>query len=256
MGVRKLYVLPGGYITLDKGILTYETDMGEKVLIPVCTYLIVTDEGNILVDTGLNPDGVEKPEVAWGERAKFVVPKITKEDSILNRLLEIGFKPEDIDIVVNSHLHFDHTGGNRFFTNASFIVQKDEFRYALFPDNYRKGSYIRNHFDHPLKYDLIEGDKEIVSGVSVLETAGHTPGHQSIIVSLKRSGTVVLPIDAIYMKENIERDIPAGNTWNSVLAMKSMHRLMHVVRREMGSFIFGHDPGFWGSIKKAPDFYD
>ena len=76
-----------------------------------------------------------------------------------------------------------------------------------------------------------------------------------MIVSLPESGTVVLTADSIYMRENIEKDIPAGNCWDPVQAMESMHRLIHIAKREKGRLIMGHDPDAWSTWKPSPYCY-
>jgi len=255
MAVKGLYLFPSGVLELDKGVITYRVDMGKKVKIPVIAALVKTDDGNILFDTGLNPEGLVDPIKAWGERAAGVVAEFKKEDDIRNRLKELGLTTDDIRFVVNSHFHWDHTGGNQFFTKSKFIVQKAEYRFAYYPDDFVAAAYLKNHFDHPLDYQLIEGDMELVPGVSLVVTYGHTPGSQSMVVSLPESGTVVLTADAIYTKENIEKNIPAGNCWDPRQAMVSMHRLVHIAKREKGQLFITHDPDAWNTLKPSPYCY-
>jgi N-acyl homoserine lactone hydrolase len=114
---------------------------------------------------------------------------------------------------------------------------------------------MKNHFDYPLDYQLIEGDMELVPGVSLVTVPGHTPGLQAMIVTLPESGTVVLTGDSIYTRENIEKDIPAGNCWNIVQCMESMHRLIHIAKREKGRLIIMHDPEAWDTWKPSPYCY-
>lgn len=256
MGAKALYLLPCGELELDKSIITYRVDMGKMVRIPVIAALIETDEGWILFDTGLNPLGLEEPVATWGERASKVVYSFNAEDDIRNRLKDLGLTPNDIKIVVNSHLHWDHTGGNQFFKKSTFIVQKAEYRFAFYPDTFASGAYLKNHFDHPLKYELIEGDSVLVPGVSLVVTQGHTPGSQSMIVDLPKFGTVILTADAIYTKENIEKNIPAGNCWNPEQAMMSMARLINISKRENAKLFITHDPDAWDELKASPYYYE
>ena len=255
MSVKSLYMLPGGMLELDKGVITYRVDSGKKVKIPVIMTLVETSDGNILFDTGLNPDGLFDPLGAWGERAAKIVSKFDPEDDVRYRLKELGLKTDDIRYVVNSHLHYDHTGGNRFFTKSKFIVQKAEYRFAHYPDDFAAAAYLKDHFDRPLDYQLIEGDRELLPGVSLVTTYGHTPGSQSMVVSLPESGTVILPGDAIYCEENIEKNIPAGNCWDPGQAMLSMHRLIHIAKRENGELFITHDPNAWKKLKPSPQCY-
>ena len=256
MGVNGMYLLGAGLLEVDKGILTYRVDMGKKTRIPVMMVLLRTDDGDILFDTGLNPHGLKDPLNTWGERSPAIF-KFSPEDDVRNRLKELDLKTDDIKYVVISHFHWDHTGGMQFFTKSKFIVQKAEYRFAYHPDSFLESSrvYLKKDFDHPLDYELIEGDMELVPGVSLVTAYGHTPGHQAMIVSLPDSGTVVLTGDAIYSRENIEKDIPGGNSWNPVQAMESMHRLIHLAKREKGRLIMWHDPDVWSIWKPSPYCY-
>jgi N-acyl homoserine lactone hydrolase len=252
--VKGLYLLPGGTLELDKSIIMYRTDMGKKVRIPVVVSLVETSEGSVLFDTGLNPKGLLDPSGTWGEKAPLVV-EFTAADDVRNRLKELGIKPEDVSYVVNSHLHYDHTGGNQYFPKAKFIVQKAEYRFALLPDDFAAGAYMRDHFDHPYDYRFIEGDHELLPGITLLFSPGHTPGSQAMLVRLPESGNVCLTGDVVYCLENIGRNLPAGNCWDPGQAMMSMKRLTQLAKRENAALFITHQPGIWERLKPAPYCY-
>lgn len=254
MSVKGLYFFPGGTLELDKSIITHRTDIGKMIKIPVVIPLVETTDGFVLFDTGLHPKGLGDPLGTWGEKASLVT-EFGEEDDIRNRLRQIGLKPADIAYVVNSHLHYDHTGGNQFFPNAKFIVQKAEYRFALFPDHFAASSYMQNHFDFPFEYRLIEGDCELLPGVFLLFTPGHTPGSQAMALRLPEAGTVVLTGDVFYSTENVEKNIPAGNSWNTGQAMLSMNRVVEFCKREEGRLFITHDPNFWNTSETFPYCY-
>lgn len=112
MAVRKLLVLPGGFLEHDKGVVI--AGSSGTIVAPLPAYLIETDEGRILYDSGVDPDVVEDPKATWKGLLKLFRPNITPADHIVNRQKEIGLTPDDIDYVVQSHLHFDHEGAYGF----------------------------------------------------------------------------------------------------------------------------------------------
>src|SRR5439155_23294048 len=97
----------------------------ELIDIPVWSALLRTPEGLIVFDTGLHPVHVERPDATYGANPKMRVT-MTGDDAIVARLARLGVKPDDVAIVVNSHLHFDHAGNNRAFPNATSVVQGDQ----------------------------------------------------------------------------------------------------------------------------------
>ncbi|HEV8230359.1 MAG TPA: N-acyl homoserine lactonase family protein, partial [Candidatus Limnocylindria bacterium] len=177
----------------------------ERVLAPVWSALLRTPEGNVLFDTGLHPVHVDRPDATFGPQSGLTVV-MRREDAIVARLASIGVKPEDIAIVVNSHLHFDHAGNNGAFPRATFVVQGEHLAFAKGKPNF-PGVY----WDiAELRYLPVSGRTRVASGLEVVPTPGHAPGHQSLVVDLKETGRVVLAGDAAFTRANLERgEIPA-----------------------------------------------
>lgn len=252
----KLYLLNLGRFAGDKGrILTPGRDEGVWRQFPVPAYLIETDDNRrILVDTGMHRKHILDPEVTFRGRpiSRFITPIMREADDIEHRLGAIGLATSDIDILVSTHFHFDHAGNNADFSGARIVAQHDAHAHAranptIFP---------RDIWDLPdLDYDLIDGDLDLAPGVTLVSTPGHVPGHMSVVVRLPRSGTMVLAIDAIPLRESIEGDSWAGQL-NPEQARVSGHRLAEIARRERGVLIPGHDPDIWTALKHSPEFYD
>ncbi len=119
MGARVLYIMDCGGAEADYDILVAFQHPGEKVILPFSACLIDTDDGPVLVETGINPAGLRNPVEAAGERASAMKFILRKEDDIRARLKEIGLKPGDVRTVILSHMHWDHTGGCKFFPHAT-----------------------------------------------------------------------------------------------------------------------------------------
>jgi N-acyl homoserine lactone hydrolase len=256
MAVKKMYLFPGGFLTLDRSILLTGIDIGKKIQAPVFSALIFHEQGVILIDTGLNPDGLQDPEQAWGPRAKIVQPRITAADDIRYRLKELGLKPNDVKMVILTHMHWDHTGGLRFFTHCPVLVQKAEHRFAYQPDSFVAAQYMQNHLAFPVNFRLLEGDQVILPGVSVIKTPGHTPGHQSILVQLPSGTTYILAGDTISIEDNLNLKIPGCNTWSAQQSFDSICRLEHLSHLLKAEIIPSHDLERFGELKKSPNYYE
>jgi N-acyl homoserine lactone hydrolase len=246
--VKDAWILRGGYIKLDRSVLEMGTGYGTRETVPVYAALRETSEGYVLIDTGMNTDGIDRPDEVWGERAKQLIPCIMKDDGVDSRLREIGLRESDIRYVINTHMHWDHTGGNRLFPSATFVVQKAEYRFAFNPDSAIGKSYMQNHYSRDARYQLVEGDFDLCRGVRLLQTPGHTPGHQSVLITFESGNKAVLAGDAVYTWDNIEKMIPPGHLYSYELAMLSLNKLKTMAQAAGAVVIPSHDPG--------TDFYE
>ncbi len=256
MSVKRMYLIPGGMLNADRSILLSGVDIGQKIKAPVTSALLIHDDGPILIDTGLNPDGLTNPEGAWGPRAKLIKPELTQADDIRNRLQEVGVRAEDVKMVIITHLHWDHTGGLRFFTHCPIVVQREEYRFAHQPDSFVAAQYMPNHINFPLQYRLLEGDQIVLPGISVIKTPGHTPGHQSVLIRLESGANFIFAGDTISLEDNLIYKLPGSNTWSAQQSMDGIYRLEHLSQLLPAQIIPSHDIRKWSSLKKSPDFYE
>jgi len=171
------------------------------------------------------------------------------EDAVVARLAALGVRPDDVAIVVNSHLHFDHAGNNGAFPRATFIAQADHLAFAKGKPNF-PGVY----WDIPeLTYVPVAGRSKVARGVEVVPTPGHAPGHQSLVVDLAETGRVVLTGDAAFTRANLERgEIPA---MDQVAAKESLALIRSLANGDVSRMFTSHDADAWATWRHAPDAY-
>lgn len=220
----------------------------ELIRAPVWSALLRTPDGNILFDTGLHPVHVARPDATFGPQSGLHVV-MEDADGVVGRLAAIGVRPDDVAIVVNSHLHFDHAGNNGAFPKATFIVQADHLAYAKGRPNF-PGVY----WDiAELTYVPVSGRSRVSRGVEVVPTPGHAPGHQSLVVDLPETGRVVLTGDAAFTRANLERgDIPATDVDE---AKRSLALIRSLVNDDLTRVFTSHDAEQWPAWRHAPESY-
>jgi N-acyl homoserine lactone hydrolase len=211
-----------------------------------CYLVETTDNKRVLIDSGMAPDVPLSP-----------APPRTNEKNVLEHLADLNLRPQDIDILICTHFDVDHAGYHDAFTNAEFIVQREH--YILARNGHPRFAAARPHWDHPaLRYRLVDGDTELLPGITLLETSGHAPGHQSVLVRLPQAGPSLLAIDAAVLQRTFTVDRKAWPTDDNEQQLRaSTKKLLDLVEREQIKLIvFGHDGHQWKSLKKSPAYYD
>ncbi|MCH6560190.1 MBL fold metallo-hydrolase [candidate division KSB1 bacterium] len=259
-GDFELFVLSDGKFKLDGGAMfgvvpkvlwekTNPPNEMNRIEMGLNSLLIKTNDDIVLVDTGIGENYDEK---------FFEMFEIDKSTSLLKSLNSISLKPDDITKVVLTHLHFDHCGGNcskdesgelkPTFPNATYYFQQDEFEYAKKPDPRSRGSYLAQNWQAIEESDqlqLISGNQEIVPGVEVFTTGGHTQNHQ--IVKVHSDGkTACFLADLVPTDSHLKTAYVMGYDLYPKTTMEMKEKVLKQALQENWLLIFEHAPSVKG----------
>jgi glyoxylase-like metal-dependent hydrolase (beta-lactamase superfamily II) len=247
-GVDQLYVLDCGHISAtDQSRWSPGVNVGVPIELSDNCYLIHHAQGWFLWDTGLPdllaaaPDGVKDANTGF----------VTKRAKTLASELEaLGVKASDIKAMAVSHTHPDHIGNVEEFPQAMLYVQKAEYDWP------NANGTPRFKPEHPVT--KLEGDHDVFSdgSVVIISTPGHTPGHQSLLVRLPKTGVIVLSGDAVHFKDNWDNRRVPGPNFNKEQTLASMQRIADILAKEHGQLWINHDEPQTDAQKKPPEYYE
>lgn len=248
-GVDKLYILNCGEgVAGDISRWSPGVDVGKSMPMAENCYLMHHMQGWLLWDTGLtdaiatlpNGQAPSDPRAIHWYRPKTLAAELNA----------VGVKPSDVKYLAISHTHPDHVGNVEMFPEATLLVQKAEYEW---PNPLGVGRFKP---EHPVK--KLEGDYDVFGdgSVTIISTPGHTPGHQSLLVKLPKTGAIVLSGDAVHFKTNWDnRRVPSINTDKEQTAT-SMQRIADVLAKEKAQLWINHDKAQRDTLTMAPGFYD
>lgn len=247
-------LLCGGDVMDWAGFDPFDERVGTKVLDPYFVYVIKHPKGTVLFDSGAHPALGTDPASRLGDAADAFNVKLGPDDSLDRVLARIDLVPADIDLVIQSHLHFDHAGGLEMVKHAPVLVQKTELEFASDPPIYQREIYVAADFDHDLNWVELEGEHDVFDDgrLTIVPTPGHTAGHQSLLVKLD-SQTVFLLADAAYLLEKMRARALPGVLWSPDAMIASWERIEELEREHDAFLIATHDLDYEERIRLAPD---
>ncbi|MCK1391106.1 N-acyl homoserine lactonase family protein [Bradyrhizobium sp. 1] len=248
-GVERLYVLNCGEGTAgDISRWTPGLNEGKTMDFVDSCYLIKHSKGWFLWDTGIADSVASMPNGLAPADPKAVTWRRPK--TLAAQLEQLGVKPDDVKTMAVSHTHPDHTGNVELFPQATLYVQKAEYDWP--------GANNEPRFKPSHPVEQLAGDKDVFGdgSVTILSTPGHTPGHQSLLVKLPKTGAVILSGDAVHFKDNWDnRRVPSMNA-NKEMSAASMQKIADTLAKEKAQLWINHDKAQRDSQKMAPEFYD
>src|SRR5581483_1849531 len=207
----KMHALSGGRVRMRKSVYMPDADRSELIEMPISCFLLRHASGNVLFDTGCHPSVPDDPAARWGGLAKMMTPIMPKGDNVLTGLSCVGLAPDDIDVVICSHLHPDHCGCNAFFRRASVVVHAQEIAAARAPNAEAMG-YLAPEWDFGT-FDQLNGQRDLFGDgkIVLIELPGHTPGSVGALVTLEKSGTFLLAADTVSLRSTLDTGVIPRN---------------------------------------------
>lgn len=250
----KLYVFDCGRIHLntvkDFGLQDQETAVRE-LFVPC--YLIEHEKGRLLWDAGLPLKVAE----AGPQRQDFEGYGLLYRRSLVAQLAAMKLAPADIGYVAYSHLHFDHIGAAPAFPGATVLMQKAEWDFATGAGAKTIEPDLRAAIERQPR-TLIEGDHDVFGdgNVRIVYAPGHTPGHQALLVTLQKTGPLLLSGDLYHFRESRAlRRTPTFN-YDAAETLRSMDKVEAVLKQAGATLWIEHDQALADTLKMAPAFYD
>ena len=259
LGALRIHAIQAGGQKLDGGAMfgvvpkplwerRIPADERNRIPLGMRCLLVEHADGLILVDTGAGNKETDKFHDIYGIENRGTHGPTALEDG----LHALGFKPSDVAYVLNTHLHFDHAGGNTrlvdgrvelSFPNAVYIVQRGEYGWALKPNERTQASYFPANFRTVYeagRMDLVEGEQELFSGIRTLPTPGHTPHHQSILVESGDEKLCFLG-DLVPTSAHVPLPWIMGYDVEPLVTLESKRSLLKRALDERWTLMFEHD---------------
>jgi glyoxylase-like metal-dependent hydrolase (beta-lactamase superfamily II) len=275
IGRLTCHALEGGFQRLDGGAMfgvvpkplwsrRIPPDERNRILLAMRSLLVEHADGLVLIETGLGNKEDAKFLDIYGVENRGVAGPTRLEDA----LLEVGYRPEEIAWVINTHLHFDHAGGNTVrvdeggaarpgteavasahlrlaFPNATYLVQRGELEFARHPNERTRASYLPPNFEPVAaagRWQLAEGDGEPLPGIRVRLTPGHVPFHQSVLVS-SEGETLIYLGDIIPTSAHLPLPYIMGYDLEPLRTLETKRALLKEAAQQEWWLFFGHDAG-------------
>ncbi len=248
-GIERVYILNCGEgVAGDIGRWSPGVNEGKSMDFVDNCYLIKHSQGWMLWDTGVTDAIAAMPS---GQAPAD--PKAThwrRPKTLASQLDALGVKPSDIKYLAVSHTHPDHIGNVGLFPASMLLVQKAEYDWPL--------PLGVGRFKPEQPVQKLEGDHDVFGdgSVTIISTPGHTPGHQSLLLKLRKTGALLLSGDAVHFKDNWDnRRVPAIN-FDKEKTAASLQRIADVLIKEKAQLWINHDKAQRDSLKMSPEYFE
>ncbi|HEX8241927.1 MAG TPA: MBL fold metallo-hydrolase [Longimicrobium sp.] len=263
LGRMRIHALEAGLQRLDGGAMfgvvpkplwekRIPADARNRIPLALRCLLVETPDALVLIETGLGNKENEKFTDIYGVENASSDPR--HPDRLQEAIAAAGFSASDVSVVVDTHLHFDHAGGNTYrdgegqvrlsFPNAAYHVQRGEWEWAHRANERTSASYLPHNFDPVMeagRLELLEGDGEIIPGVQVYRTPGHCPHHQSVLVASEGQVACFLA-DVVPTMAHLPLPWIMGYDVEPLVTLESKRALLKRAADERWLLVSTHDP--------------
>jgi len=269
--VGRVHVLEAGLQRLDGGAMfgvvprplwerRIRADERNRIPLAMRCLLVEHPDALVLIDTGAGNKEDEKFREIYGLENDGSPTRL--EDAIR----DAGHSPDDVTLVIDTHLHFDHAGGNTWrspdgaiepaFPRARYVVQRGEWEFAHMNNERIRASYLPLNFDPVADrglFDFVEGETELLPGIRMVPTPGHTPHHQSVLIG-EGDGALFFLADLVPTTAHLPLPWIMGYDIEPLVTLETKRRVLTRARDEQWLLMFEHDPVRpWGRLDPAEE---
>lgn len=259
--IDRLYRVDCGHsLANDESVWTPGENKGKSIEFSSTCYLIQHGKEYLMWDTGVPESAIGDPK-GWSTLPSLIVYHLDR--TISSQLAAIGLKPADVNYVLVSHTHGDHIGNIGLFPDATVVMQQAEYQWinAPPPSDPNLNTLVtlaQKLLGQPRRLELITGDIDLFrdGSVRLISTPGHTPGSQSLMVHMAKSGYIILSGDVAHLEDNFERDIVPSLNVDKRKSIESMDRIKQIMADYNAQLFINHDKHQADQLKLLPDYYD
>jgi N-acyl homoserine lactone hydrolase len=247
-GLKRMYVLDcGRLIAKDQSRWTPGVNAGKPRVFSNNCYLFQHERGTLLWETGVPDSIIEHKDGLTAPSGAIVW---FRDKTLKDQLENLGVKPDDVTYVAISHAHGDHIGNAKLFAKSSILMQKLEYEFAM--------NTTPKPFKDNQKVEMLSGDRDVFGDGSliIVSTPGHTPGHQSLLVKLPKTGALILTGDLVHFQYMwVSKVVPPFN-FNKEQSLASIELVAKLLAKHEAQLWIGHDKDINAKIDRAPKFYE
>ncbi len=266
MKSTRVCLLDTGSMAIDGHKIYWNRGPAGDIRFPCYTALVEHEDGLFAIETGFELEFMTK-FVSQDHAMQ------SPEQTLPAQLAKVGYRPEDVTHVINTHLHIDHCGCNHLFPQATVVCHVREYEHAMRPELFEHLSYSAVGYFAPQlvkrwreipagvdpnlspKFQLLIGDVEFAPGVWLFETPGHSAGHYSVLVELEGRRPMLFTGDASMTPKTLETMVIGGFHLDAVDATRSLQRLKDLAAEHDAELFYSHSMPEFETWKKAPEWY-